>query len=332
MALLDEQLRYHKINPAAARINNYPFEEHLGKTIPDVIPTIAHVIVPLYEQVLVTGEPIINMEVSGDIPSWPDVLSYFDLSIFPVYGDDNTPVGVGGIFMDITERKLAEAALHQSQERLTVLSRRLVAVQESERRALARELHDEIGQILTALNLVINIDTDLPSRQIRKRLNEARAIINDLMQRVRNLSLDLRPTMLDDMGLISALQWHFERYTEQTGIRVFFRHSQIERRFQADIEIAIYRVVQEALTNVARHAHTDKVEVRLLADKECIMVRIDDQGRGFDPQAVMAMYATSGLAGMQERIALLGGELTIEAMPGEGTHLIIELPLLTRRS
>ena len=219
------------------------------------------------------------------------------------------------------------AEIRQSREHLQTLSHRLVNVQEAERREIARELHDEIGQVLTGLKLMLDMAARLPSGQVASRLEETRAVLNDLMVRVRTLSLDLRPTMLDDMGLLPALQWHFERYTGQTGVQVICRHNGIDRRFRAEIETTVYRVVQEALTNVARYAHVHEVRVRLLADQEWMRVRIDDQGQGFDLERIQTTHTTSGLAGMRERAVLLGGELTIESSPGEGTHIIAELPL-----
>lgn len=217
--------------------------------------------------------------------------------------------------------------LRASRERLQALSQRLVDLQEAERAAIARELHDEIGQVLTGLKLILDAAARLPASQVASRLDEARTVINELMARVRDLSLDLRPPMLDDMGLLAALQWHFERYTAQTAVQIHWRHNGLERRFSPEIETTIYRVVQEALTNVARHAGVDAVTVQLLADHERFSVRIDDNGRGFDFDAVLASQAAVGLIGMHERVALLGGNLTIESMPGGGTRVIAELPL-----
>jgi signal transduction histidine kinase len=226
----------------------------------------------------------------------------------------------------IQNARLLEQVL-ASRERLRALSQRLVEVQEAERRQIARELHDEVGQVLTGLKLTLDMAARLPPAQVAGHLDEARAVLNDLMARVRNLSLDLRPTMLDDMGLLPALQWHFERYTGQTGIHVLCRHNGLDRRFPAEVETTVYRIVQEALTNVARYADVRQASVRLLADQEWMRVRIDDQGRGFALDLVRTRATTSGLTGMHERALLLGGELTIESTPGGGTHVIAELPL-----
>ena len=220
----------------------------------------------------------------------------------------------------IAERRRAE-------EELRRLSHRLVEVQESERRGIARELHDEIGQILTGLKLALEMAARSPAWTIEQKLDQSLTLVNDLMGRVRDLSLDLRPAMLDDLGLLHALLWHFERYTLQTGVRVVFKHAGIEERLDTRIETAAYRIVQEALTNVARHAGVDEVKVAISADAENLAVLVEDRGAGFVPDAALAAGASSGLAGMRERAQLLGGTLAIESAPGEGTKVMALLPI-----
>jgi PAS domain S-box-containing protein len=219
-------------------------------------------------------------------------------------------------------------AVSQGRERLQILSQRLVEVQENERRYIARELHDEIGQALTGLKLVLDMAARSPGEDIGESLREALALVDELMTQVRNLSLDLRPTMLDDLGLLPALLWHCGRYTDQTGVHVDFRHTNLEgRRFGPKAETAAYRIVQEALTNVARHADVAEVTVRLWAEQDTLNVQVEDQGAGFDPERVLLTEDSSGLVGMRERAVLLGGALTIESTPGVGTRLTAELPL-----
>ncbi|MEO6724371.1 MAG: ATP-binding protein, partial [Blastocatellia bacterium] len=221
----------------------------------------------------------------------------------------------------IVERRRAE-------EELRRLSHRLVEVQESERRNIARELHDEVGQLLTGLKLVIEIAGRVPADQTKNQLLEGQLLVNELMGRVRDISLDLRPAMLDDLGLMHALLWHLERYTAQTGICVTLAHTGIEaQRLTPEIETAAYRIVQEALTNVARHADVSKVKVSVSADAENLSVQISDPGKGFDPQAALAAGESSGLTGMRERARLLGGKLIIESVMSVGTTVTALLPL-----
>jgi signal transduction histidine kinase len=219
------------------------------------------------------------------------------------------------------------ADMSAARAHLQAVSRQLVAVQEAERARIARDLHDEIGQMLTGLKLVLAIGTRSKPAQDPAWLAEAQALINDLTTRVREISLDLRPAMLDDLGLLPTLLWHVKRYTEQTQIQVSMKHTGLDLRAAPDVEIAVYRLVQEGLTNVARHADVSDVEIWLWRTADSIGVRIKDQGRGFIPEQVLAAHTSSGLAGMIERVRLLGGQLTIESAPGQGTRLTAELPL-----
>ena len=230
------------------------------------------------------------------------------------------PVGFLGVTRDISLRKQAEDALRS-------LSRRLVEVQEIERRGIARELHDHVGQELTGLKLSLEMVSRLPPHQVKARLSEAQSSINELVARVQDLSLDLRPAMLDDLGLVPALLWHFERFTSQTGVRVAFKHRGMQRRFAPEIETAVYRIVQEGLTNVARHAGVVDATVRLLLNKGVLGIYIEDEGIGFDTEAAFARGTSSGLTGMQERATLLGGQFEIISAPGAGTLLVAKFPI-----
>jgi len=154
-------------------------------------------------------------------------------------------------------------------------------------------------------------------------MTQAQSLVNEIAGKVHDLSLDLRPSMLDDQGLLAALVSHFMRYTEQTQIEVDFRHDGLDRRFHLDLEVASYRVVQEALTNVARHARVGAVHVRLWAVPESLNIQVEDEGCGFDLQA---SEHSRGISGMKERVMLLGGSLTVESTPGEGTCLSAVLP------
>jgi PAS domain S-box-containing protein len=212
-------------------------------------------------------------------------------------------------------------------ERLEALSQRLLQVQEAERQHIARELHDEIGQALTALKLSLDTLKDVSLEDVPDRLDETRRQVNELLGRVRNLALDLRPAMLDDLGLLPALLWLFERYSAQTSVQVNFEHRGLEGRFNPEIETAAYRIVQEALTNVTRHAGVREVTVRSWSDASNLSVQIVDQGVGFDAQAALAAGTTSGVAGMRERVLLLAGHFTVESTPGKGTRVSAELPL-----
>ena len=209
----------------------------------------------------------------------------------------------------------------EGRSRLQAVSRRLVRLQEEERRGIAQELHDEVGQLLTALRLMMEDENPTPRRR-----EEKRKVVNELIGRVRDLSMNLRPPMLDPLGLLPTLLWQISRFEAQTTMRVTFKYANLDRRFPADVELTAFRVVQEALTNVARHAAVDRARVEVWAQEGRLGARIEDDGRGFVVAEALAGHS-SGLAGMLERSRLLGGTLVIESAPGAGTRLSLELPV-----
>lgn len=233
--------------------------------------------------------------------------------------------------LEKSDRKKAEHSLLQYAERMKALSRRLFNAQESERRHIALELHDEIGQSLTGIKLSIDLIANeiiakaLPE-EINKGITEAKDLAGKLLEKVRSMTLDLRPPMLDDFGLLHSLLWHFERCTAQTNVRVLFRHSGLEGRFSPDVEIAAYRFVQEALTNAVRHASVDEVNVLVAAKGNTLNITVEDKGTGFDLMNRTEGRTTAGLSGMRERLRLVGGQLTIRTAPGAGTRVCAEIP------
>jgi signal transduction histidine kinase len=226
-------------------------------------------------------------------------------------------VQIYAILRDVTAEKRAEEALRS-------LPRRLIEMQESTGKQVARELHDEIGQVLTGIGMLLSIPEPLPP-STQARLEEARRAVHELSGRVRALALDLRPAALDDFGLIAALEGLLERYTRQTGIAVEFVYAGVEGdRFRSDVEVAGYRIIQEALTNVARHAAVRHANVTVEVSDRTLQVLVEDEGVGFD---VSAVRAGAGLGGMRERVTILGGELEIVSAPGSGTRVSAQLPL-----
>jgi PAS domain S-box-containing protein len=232
-------------------------------------------------------------------------------------------------YRDITHGRRSEETLEEYAARLEDLSRQLVQTQETERRRIAQELHDETGQILTGLKLTL----DVALRQIgegdgRSTLSRAAAMLETLQKQVRTLSLNLRPVALDDLGLLPAVLMLCNQYEVHMSVRVRTIHNGISgRRFASEIETTAYRIVQEGLTNVARHASVPEATVRLWTDEEVLGIQVEDCGKGFAVELAEFVARSSGLSGMRERVLLVGGEFTIESTPGTGTRLTAELPL-----
>lgn len=216
------------------------------------------------------------------------------------------------------------------------LAARVVQAQEEERRRIARELHDEVGQLLTGAKLSQEmLVTDLPAEmaELRGRALENVNLIDETMDVVRRLSLALRPAALDELGLSAALEWHIERYQHQTGIQVTFHETALPRQLPDPQATAVYRIVQEALTNVARHASAASVVVEVMWDDQSLRVQVTDDGCGFDAATILRTGPVEGhfgLLGLQERAILLGGQAHVESRPGQGTRITVELPLPER--
>jgi PAS domain S-box-containing protein len=211
-------------------------------------------------------------------------------------------------------------------ERQRKLAKSLVDIQEAERRHIAKELHDHLGQILTGLQFMLETTKNQASGKQRSNLEEIQNSVSDIIREVREMSLNLRPSMLDDMGLLPTLLWHIDRYTSQTGIRVNFQCDEFITRLPLEIEIAAYRIIQEALTNVARYAQVNEVFVGLVLQEKTLWVEVLDKGKGFDISSE-SDRPSSGLGGMRERASLLGGYLVVESFLNQGTQIVAALPL-----
>lgn len=241
-----------------------------------------------------------------------------DLPIFAVF------ITAAILVNGVSER--LRAAARAADHRFQMVSRKLVNVQEAERREIARELHDEIGQNLTALKLNLELCAKSPEGGV-ERLKEAIGIATDLMNRVSDLSLDLRPAMLDDLGLIPTLEWQISRFTRSTNLSVDLTQRGADRRFPSEIETTAFRIVQEALTNTVRHSGAAEASVEVNVSGGALSIEICDSGHGFDTAKSLTKAETSGLVGMIERAALVNGMVSVDSWPGKGTRVSMRLPV-----
>ena len=249
-----------------------------------------------------------------------------------VRDDKGRVVKLVGACLDVTESRNAEIAQRAAAASLQSLTRRLVQVEEAERRRIAGELHDRVGQNLSALN--INLDIVLGAlgaaapQDLRLRLRDSLGLVDGTLQTIEDVMADLRPPLLEEYGLGAALGWYGEEFAKRTNIAVEFEDLARERnrRLRREAAVALFRIAQEALTNVARHANAKRVWLRLEADAGEMLLTIRDEGSGFDPAAAQARASRLGMTTMQERVVAAGGSLELESAQGKGTTLRARVP------
>ncbi len=248
-----------------------------------------------------------------------------------MFAADGTLAEIQAVGRDVTELKRAMDALGAARERLQGLSRRLLEVQEAERRHLARELHDDIGQGLTALKLNLEaLARGRDSAALEARVGEALETTRHTIERVRQLSVNLRPLQLDDLGLAAALRSHLDRQAKLGGLAPHFEIQEVPLKLTADIETACFRVAQEAINNIVRHSKAANVWLRLFLAGERLALSVRDDGAGFDVVAAQRRAAAGeslGVVSMEERVALAGGTLQIHSAPGQGTVIVASFPV-----
>jgi PAS domain S-box-containing protein len=249
---------------------------------------------------------------------------------FPVRNEKGEVVRFAGIAEDITATKSVEEELQQANTQLRVLSRRLFEVRDEERRHLARELHDEIGQALTAAKINVSSVQVAKNGDHSLRLQETTTLLDNLLQQVRQISLDLHPSLLDDLGLAAALRSLLDQQARRAGLRAQFCAAQLADDIGPAIETTAFRIAQEAITNILRHANAGFVSVHLRTETGALRMKIVDDGRGFDLAEMEGHTRPDrgfGLMGMRERAASVGGRVQIVSSPRRGTTVEVSLPL-----
>jgi PAS domain S-box-containing protein len=233
--------------------------------------------------------------------------------------------------LELTERKRAEKGLKKSEAQLRALAARLTEVEEAQRRVLARELHDRVGQSLTALNIDLNIiHNQLSAESIEKtagRFRDAMTLLEKTTKHIRDVMAELRPEVLDEYGLVATLHWYAERFSKRTGVPIMIQGEEPAPRLPRAVETGLFRIVQEATTNVAKHAQANQLSISLEEDNAVFRLTIADDGKGFDRSALSRSGKQPGwgLVIMNERAESLGGQIHIESKPGKGTRVVLEL-------
>ncbi len=283
-------------------------------------------------EVLRSGTPVRNRELLIGRPDGSEVAAL--ANVVPLRNPDGAIIGAVSCLQDISDRKASEQRLKEYSDRLQLLSRKLVESQETERRHIARELHDEVGQSLTVAEM--NLQTVLRSPRAASLASPLRESINAVervLEQIHDLSLNLRPAMLDDLGLEPALRWYTKRQAALAGLKAEFHADALEQRLDPMIEAACFRVAQEALTNVVRHAHAKEVTVDLRNRDGQLHLTVTDDGVGFDVadrKDQAAHGASLGLLSMEERAVLADGGLECISAPGQGTEIHAWFPFKWR--
>jgi len=327
VVIKDTQCRYLLVNHKMEYVTGKKTEDIIGKTPYEIYPPeIAEKITADDMQVIESGKPLTveeKLRLDDD--------SIYLTTKVPLFDVDGKSSGLCGLFTDITERKQAEEELKKSREKLRNLSAYLQKVRERERKAIAREIHDELGQALTAMKIDLALlGENIPEKQ-KKLISQIESIselIDVTLERVKQISRDLRPDMLDDLGLIPAIEWQVSEYKSRTRIACELSLPPEEPDLDKDLSLSIFRVFQESMTNVARHAKATKVKISLKKLEGVLELVVKDNGAGITEKDV-ASSTSLGLIGMQERVNFWGGALEITGARGKGTTIKVTVPIKT---
>jgi PAS domain S-box-containing protein len=276
-------------------------------------------------EALRTGVPAHDLEVVIERPDGSCITVL--VNIAPLRDGKGELVGAMNCFQDITERKRSAKELKEANHQLRFLSRRLFEVQEEERRHLARELHDEVGQALTAAKINLQAAMKESDGAKSKRIDETAAILEKLLGQVRQISLDLRPSTLDDLGLVPALRSLLDQQGRRASVAVRFSVKDVPENLNPEIQTTCFRIAQEAITNAVRHANATRIDVDLGRENGNLRLQVRDNGRGFDVDSTQAQAAGLGLIGIKERAALVDAQAKVVSSPNNGTTIEVSLPL-----
>jgi two-component system, NarL family, sensor histidine kinase UhpB len=345
--LKDRDSRYVHVNEAFCKACELPLDKIIGRFPQDVWPA------DWARRYVQTDSAVVQSNRRSCYEEWRyvrDGLRWFETIKTPLTDEHGAVVGTVGISRDITERKRAGEALHESRAQLRELSGYLQTVREAERTRISRELHDELGQSLSALHLGLGLleaqhtaaDTargaspnETPEfREPRETLNDLRAlreIASTTLAAVQRIAADLRPPMLDELGLAAAIEWQLETFSERSGITSTLKLPEEPINPSHETGTALFRTLQEALTNTRRHSGAREISVTLEARPDMLVLTICDDGCGIRPSGSARRHL--GLLGMRERAEMMGGSFSITSEPRHGTTIEVCVPLVaqTRR-
>ncbi|MBD3415046.1 MAG: PAS domain S-box protein [Candidatus Aminicenantes bacterium] len=331
VSYVDKDGYYRFINKQYKEWFGIPKKEILGKHYTQVLGKAAQKRIKDYIKKALSGKQVSYEE---KLPYKLGGTRWVKADYVPDVDDEGDISGFFALVTDITDRKQTEKAIERHKQELQHLSSQLMHAQEEERQKISQELHDELGQMLTALSINLSSLDKLRTKeydsQIRERLEESIQLVDTMSEQLNEMILNLRPSMLDDLGLIPTLRWYVKQFKDRNQSKVNLRVTPSKQQLTKDIETVLYRIIQEALTNTAKHAQAENVQVSINRRKASLKVTIQDDGQGFDAEKVSSLPVHeqgSGLTGMRERLLTVNGRLNISSKKGQGTRLDIIIPL-----
>ena len=324
-SIFDSQLRLVDVSDKGVKafFPDKTREEQIGKHISAIVPEVMET--GRYEEylkVIETGEPF---QVEETILHPRYATRHISIKAFKVQD------GMGMIFSDITERKKAEEELRHYSERLRAMTKQMSGLEESERRHIARELHDNVGQNLTVLGINFSMAKaqmiEAKTEEVQSILDDSQGVVEQTTEAIRDIMANLRPPVLEDYGLLAALRWYGDRLGSRTRIAINVQGEEPDPRLGIELEIVLFRIAQEALINIAKHASANHVTVKYNAWDGKVHLSITDDGIGFNVADISASTEHSGwgMVTMSERAQSIGGSLDIKSRPGGGTQIVVEV-------
>jgi PAS domain S-box-containing protein len=330
LAICDRQMRFLAVNDTLAHMNGVPAGDHIGRTMREVLGDFTDSIEPIFRRVFVTGEPVLNHVVSGTLPTRTEVGHWIE-NYFPIRDDKGVIQQVGAVVVEITKQKELEQSLR-------ALNQKLMHARDTEQQRIARELHDSLNQYHSGLKLNIGMlrrSGPLNARQ-EDILEQSLDLLGECIAETRTIARRLHPALLDVLGLESAARALSKDFSRRSGIQVQFKSNLRSKRLPPIAESTLFRVLQEALTNVQRHAETKSVSVTITRRMQEVALKVRDRGRGISPQELRSFQQKEGDGGlglmiMEERLDEAGGQLRIRG-DKNGTELVATLPVSTPKS
>lgn len=323
--ILDSSLRYVRVNDVLPRMAAMGPEDLLGRSALEVFGAGGNKAKAALQDVLRTGTPVVDKEISAELQRNPGQMRHWLVNYFPIPSEKGAFTQIGVTAVDVTARRRAESALRK-------LSGRLLGIQDQERRRIARELHDSLGQYLAGLKIAIELLSASPDAERRADLlSECGDILQKAISETRTLSHLLHPPLLDEAGFSSAASWFVNGFAQRSGIAVSLDLPPDMPRLPQSVEITLFRILQESLTNVHRHSKAASAEIKVEADAEQIMIEIVDYGRGLPALVLNTLRGDGtrlgvGLAGMRERVNEVGGDFEVIST-AQGTTVRARIPL-----